>query len=170
MSRGLFEPVVPGTGVCLANRSRRSLGEGLSPAGTYHKEMAPGKGGRGVWWGLLAAIVSAGLLSRFVHTGFRLFDKYLGDSLYAAMVYVLFRLTGRVARVTLWASVTMTAIEFFQLTQVPAEMFRSRYLVIHACGRLLGTEFSVFDLLAYSVGIGCIAVIDHATSNSGLDR
>ena len=51
------------------------------------------EGGRGFWWGLLAVIVSAGLLSRLAHSGFRQFDKYLGDALYAAMVYVLFRLT-----------------------------------------------------------------------------
>ena len=50
--------------------------------------------------GLLALIVSAGLLSRLAHTGFRLFDKHLGDARYAAMVYVLFRLTGRITRVT----------------------------------------------------------------------
>ncbi|HEX3742670.1 MAG TPA: DUF2809 domain-containing protein [Bryobacteraceae bacterium] len=105
--------------------------------------MARVEGGRGVWWCLLAAIVSAGLVSRVTHTGFRLFDKYLGDALYAAMVYVLFRLTGRIARVTVWAAVTMTAIEFFQLTQIPAGMLRSRHLVIRACARLLGTEFSV---------------------------
>ena len=127
--------------------------------------MARVAGGRGVWWGLLAAIVAAGLLSRVAHTGFRLVDKYLGDSLYAAMVYVLFRLTGRIRRVTLWAAVAMTAIEFFQLTQIPAGMFRSRYLLIRVFARLLGTEFSVLDLLAYAVGIGCIAIIDHAGSH-----
>ena len=59
--------------------------------------MPQGTGGRRFWWGLLAAIVAAGLLSRVAHTGFRLFDKYLGDALYAAMVYVIFRLTGRIA-------------------------------------------------------------------------
>jgi hypothetical protein len=117
-------------------------------------------GGRGVWWGLLAALIAAGLLSRVAHTGFRLFDKYLGDALYAAMVYVLFRLTGRIVHVTVWAAVTMTAIEFFQLTGIPAEMLRSGYPVIRACARLLGTEFSVLDLLAYAVGIGCLAALD----------
>ena len=132
--------------------------------------MAQVEGGRGVWWGLLAATVSAGLLSRVAHTGFRLFDKYLGDSLYAAMVYVLFRLTGRIARVTVWAAVAMTAIEFLQLTRVPADMLRNRYLLIRACARLLGTEFSVLDLLAYAVGIGCIAVIDHVGSTIGARR
>ena len=78
---------------------------GLWTAGTYDKEMAQVEGGRGFWWVLLAVIVAAGLLSRLAQTGFRLFDKYLGDALYAAMVYVLFQLTGRITRVTLWAAV-----------------------------------------------------------------
>ena len=124
--------------------------------------MPQGTGRPGFWWGLLAAIIVAGLLSRVAHTGFRLFDKYLGDALYAAMVYVIFRLTGRIARVALWAAVTMTTVELFQLTRVPAGMLRSAYPVVRACARLLGTEFSVFDLLAYAVGIGCIAAADRA--------
>src|SRR4051812_25371054 len=108
-------------------------------------------GRRGFWWGLLAAIIVAGLLSRIAHTGFRVFDKYLGDALYAAMAYVLFRLTGRIARVTLWTAVAMTAIELFQLTRIPAGMLRSGYPAARAFARLLGTEFSVLDLLAYAV-------------------
>ena len=132
--------------------------------GTYHGGMAQPAGGRGFWWGLLAAIVSAGLLSRVAHTGFLLFDKYLGDALYSAMVYVLFRLTGRIARVTVWAAAAMTAIEFFQMTGIPAGMFRSGHAAVRACARLLGTEFSVFDLLAYAVGIGCLAAVDRAKS------
>ena len=129
--------------------------------------MAQAEGGRGFWWGLLAVIVSAGILSRLVHTGCRLFDKYLGDALYAAMVYVLFRLTGRITRVALWAAVAMTAIEFFQLTRVPAGMLRSAYPAARACARLLGTEFSGLDLLAYAVGIACLAAIDRAQSRIG---
>ena len=113
------------------------------------------------------AIVSAGLLSRVAHTGFRLFDKYLGDALYAAMVYVLFRLTGRIARVTVWAAAAMTAIELFQLTRIPAGMLRSGHPAVRACARLLGTEFSGFDLIAYAVGIGCLAAIDRAKPTSG---
>jgi hypothetical protein len=118
-------------------------------------------GGRRFWLGLLAAIVAAGLSSRVAHTGLLLFDKYLGDALYAAMVYILFRLTG-IARVAVWAAVAMTAIEFFQLTRIPADMLRSAWPAVRACARLLGTEFSVLDLLAYAVGIGCIASFDRA--------
>lgn len=127
--------------------------------------MTPLAGRRGFWWALLAAIIVAGLLSRVVHTGFLLFDKYLGDALYAAMVYVLLRLTGRIARVTLWAAVAMFAIELFQVTRIPAGMLRSASPVVRVCARLLGTEFSVLDLLAYAVGISCLAAVDHAASS-----
>jgi hypothetical protein len=119
-------------------------------------------GGRGSWWVLLVVIVIAGLLSRVGHTGLRVVDKYLGDTLYAAMVYVLLRLTGRIAHVAVWAAVAMITIEFFQLTGVPAAMIRSEYLAVRVCARLIGTEFSVRDLLAYAVGIGCIAAFDRA--------
>jgi hypothetical protein len=124
------------------------------------KRMAGVRGARGFWWGLLGAIIALGGLSRMTRTGSRVFDKYLGDALYAAMVYVLFRLTGRVTRVWLSAAVMMMVIEFFQLTGVPSSMFRSDYAIVRVCGRLLGTDFSVLDLLAYAVGIGCIAVLD----------
>ncbi len=122
--------------------------------------MARTTGGRGFGWGLLAAIVVCGLLSRVTHTGFRIIDKYPGDALYAAMVYVLFRLSGWVVRVAAWTAVTMAAIEFFQLTGIPAGMLGSGNAGVRILARLLGTEFSVVDLLAYAVGIGCIAVVD----------
>lgn len=112
------------------------------------------------WWTLLAAIVVAGLLSRTTHTGYRIVDKYAGDALYAAMVYVLLRLTGRVERVALWSAIVMTAIEFFQLTGIPAGMLHSAHPLVRVCARLLGTEFSVYDLCAYAVGIACLAAID----------
>jgi hypothetical protein len=115
---------------------------------------------RGFWWGLLVAIIVGGLLSRITHTGVRILDKYLGDALYAAMVYGIFRLTGLIARVSLWTAVTMTAIEFFQLTGIPAGMLHSSHLFVRICARLLGTEFSIYDLMAYAVGIACLAVAD----------
>jgi len=135
--------------------------------GSYHEGMpyeeAPQVAGRhGFWWVLLAAIVVGGLLSRVAHTGLRILDKYLGDALYAAMVYVLFRLTGRIRRVAMWAAVAMTAIEIFQLTGIPAGMLHSGNLAAKVCARLLGTEFSLLDLLAYAAGIGCTAAVYRA--------
>jgi hypothetical protein len=58
----------------------------------------------------------------------------------------------------------MTAIELFQLTGIASEMLRNSSLTARLCARLLGTQFSVLDLLAYAVGIGCIAAVDSLQS------
>jgi len=99
------------------------------------------------WWFCFVGIVAAGLASRAVPTGFVVFDKYLGDALYAAMVYVILRLVLRGAgwRLALLAMVLMIGIELFQLTMIPARM--------GILGRLLGTAFGWWDLVAYGVGI-----------------
>ncbi len=124
--------------------------------------MALARARQPVWWILLAAIIVAGLLSRVTHTGLRLIDKYLGDALYAAMVYVIFRLTNRISRVALWAAVTMTAIEFFQATGIPASMLHNDHSILRIAARLIGTEFSVLDLAAYAVGIATLTAFDRA--------
>jgi hypothetical protein len=139
----------------------------VTPACNVGLRMPPLAPGRGFWWGLLAAIIAIGVLSRVVQTGIRIFDKYLGDALYAAMVYVLLRLTGRIVRVAVWAAVAMMAIELFQLTGIAAGMLRSGSAAARVCARLLGTEFSVLDLVAYAAGIGCIAALDRSQSPRG---
>lgn len=119
------------------------------------------RGGRvEFWWALLAAIIAAGIISRATHTGLRIIDKFLGDALYAAMIYVIFRLTTRSRHVWLWASVAMLAIELFQLTGVAAGMLRSEHLAVRICARLMGTAFSLADLLAYAAGIACLTAMD----------
>lgn len=55
----------------------------------------------------LAGIVAMGILSRVVHTGLVVFDKYLGDALYAAMLYTILRLRWRSASVILPAMAVM---------------------------------------------------------------
>ncbi len=115
----------------------------------------------------MAGIIAAGLLSRVVHTGFVILDKYFGDALYAAMVYVILRLLWRTAGVAIAAMVVMTAIELFQLTMIPARLAGSEYLAVRIVARLLGTEFSFWDLAAYGVGIGCIYWLD---SSRGTER
>jgi hypothetical protein len=124
--------------------------------------MSPPPNRNKFWWAVLLAIIAAGLLSRATHTGIRLIDKYLGDALYAAMVYVLLRLTRRITRVALWSAVAMTAIELFQLTQIPANLLHSANPIVRVCARLLGTGFSFLDLAAYAVGIACIAALDRS--------
>ena len=44
------------------------------------------------WVRYLIGIIAVGILSRVIHTGLVVFDKYLGDALYAAMAYSLLRL------------------------------------------------------------------------------
>lgn len=101
-----------------------------------------------------------GTLSRVFHTGFVILDKYLGDALYAAMVYAILRMFWKTAALAVYAMVVMTAIELFQLTMIPARMLASEHLMVRICARLMGTEFSFLDLLAYGVGIGCIYLFD----------
>jgi hypothetical protein len=116
------------------------------------------------WALLLVGIVAAGLLSRTASTGLRLIDKYLGDVLYAAMVYGLLRLAAPGAsriRISGAAAIAMVAIECFQLTGIPAALVRSDWMIVRLCGRLLGTHFSVLDLLAYAVGIASITGFEH---------
>lgn len=60
----------------------------------------------------------------------------------------------------MWAAITMTAIELFQLTGIGAGMVQSQSLPVRICGRLMGTQFSMLDLAAYAIGISCIAAVD----------
>ena len=123
-------------------------------------EMVHSLKSRASWMLFLAGIIAVGTFSRMLHTGWVLFDKYLGDALYAAMVYAILRLVWRTAALAVPAMAIMTAIELFQLTMIPARMLASQHLMVRICARLMGTEFSFLDLLAYGVGIGCIYFAD----------
>jgi hypothetical protein len=112
------------------------------------------------WVCCIVAIIALGILSRMVHTGLLLLDKYLGDALYAAMIYAILRLFSRPAPSAVCAMLLMTAIELFQLTLIPAHMLESRHWMTRICARLMGVEFSVLDLFAYAVGIGFIYLVD----------
>ncbi len=117
---------------------------------------------RGFWIICLAGIIALGLASRIFGTGGVLWDKYLGDALYAAMVYVILRLAFAVspASLALATLLVMTAIELFQLTGIPLQLLRSQHAALRIVARLLGTTFSFLDLLAYAVGILAILGLD----------
>jgi Protein of unknown function (DUF2809) len=121
---------------------------------------------RASWVLCLVGIIALGILSRTVHTGLLIFDKYLGDALYAAMVYTILRLLWPTAALALPAMAIMTVIELFQLTMIPAHMLASEHWIVRICARLMGTEFSFLDLLAYGVGIGCIYLLDFSLADS----
>jgi len=122
--------------------------------------MTLGLKSRASWFLCLIWIIGTGILSRLVHTGLAVFDKYLGDALYAAMVYVILRLLMWRKAVAVPTIVIMLGIELFQLTMIPAHMLASEHLVARICARLIGSEFSLSDLLAYGAGIGCIYLAD----------
>jgi hypothetical protein len=83
-----------------------------------------------------------------VHTGLVVFDKYLGprlvcrDGVHNSAPAMEIRFGGPPAMVV------MAGIELFQLTMIPAQMLFSKHLIIRLCARLIGTEFSFFDLFA----------------------
>jgi len=129
--------------------------------------MVLGLKSRASWVLCLVGIITVGILSRVVHTGLVVVDKYLGDALYAAMVYTILRLFWRAAapaRLAASAMVVMTAIELFQLTMIPAHLLANEHVMVRICAHLIGTEFSFLDLLAYAVGIACIYLADSSNA------
>lgn len=111
------------------------------------------------------AVVLAGVLSRVLHSGQPLVDKYLGDALYAALVYLLLRAWrpgDALAGHALASLVLLIVIETFQRTGIPARMARSGNLAARLLAIALGTGFSWYDLLAYAIGILALLLADCA--------
>jgi hypothetical protein len=115
---------------------------------------------RSFWGACTLVIIALGLLSRAVPTGLILWDKYLGDALYAAMVYALLRMMWPARTAAGGAAAIMLAIECFQLTGIPAAMVGSDSRWVRIAGRLLGTQFGFTDLLAYAFGIAALFAVD----------
>ena len=123
---------------------------------------------RANWLFALVIIIALGLLSRIFPLGYPLWDKYLGDALYAATVYALLRLLteANAASVLTTSSAIMVTIEAFQLTGMTALMLERPQPAVRIFARLLGTQFSFFDLLAYAVGLYLIFEWDRASRKS----
>jgi Protein of unknown function (DUF2809) len=117
--------------------------------------------------GLLAAIlivIAAGIGVRLLPLGLpREVVKYAGSVLWGAMVYGLVALvrptaaTGRLAAVALALAVL---VELFRLVHTPElDAFRRTL----AGQLLLGRIFSVWNVVAYAIGIGLAAGLDAGT-------
>jgi hypothetical protein len=129
--------------------------------------MVLGLKSRASWCLCLVGIIAGGILSRVFHTRLAVVDKYLGDALYAAMVYAILRIfwmAAKSARLAASAMAIMTVIELFQLTMIPAHLLANEYVMVRICARLMGTEFSFLDLLTYAVGIACIYLADSSNA------
>jgi hypothetical protein len=115
---------------------------------------------------LSLVVIALGMASRILHFENAIFNKYLGDALYAILLYLLISiLVGNISSITKGAIVFvfMIALELFQLTQIPLTFGQNKNVLIRFIATLLGTVFSWLDVLAYVVGIVVIAFIDKMT-------
>jgi hypothetical protein len=103
----------------------------------------------------------AGLVWRLAPLGLAPFlYKYGGSALWAAMVYWLFAALlprAPISRVAGYACLFAAVVEFSRLYHAPAlDAFR-----ITVAGKLLlGRFFSLWNIVAYWLAIGCAAVVD----------
>ncbi|WP_223690060.1 ribosomal maturation YjgA family protein [Leifsonia poae] len=104
-----------------------------------------------------ALILAVGLLvHRFVGGDL---GGFLGDALYAALIYVLVAFIAPRVRIVVPVAVALAfcwSIEVFQLTPVPAELSQT----IPGASLVLGSTFQWFDLVAYAIGVGLAALLD----------
>jgi hypothetical protein len=110
---------------------------------------------------LLAALtvtIALGLLSRLHPVGFPLWDKWLGDVLYAVAAYLVLALLLIRSRPTLVPPLALAAcfaVEAFKTTDLPA-----RYGTFLVVRWLLGTTFSWYNLVCYVAGVAVITAAD----------
>ncbi|NUT21165.1 MAG: DUF2809 domain-containing protein [Hamadaea sp.] len=94
------------------------------------------------------------------------FAKYAGVALYAVLVYFLVLVVAPRVRPLTAAVVALGfcwAVEFFQLTPIPAEL-SDRSTVARL---VLGSTFNAPDLLWYAVGIGLAALLHRSVVRRG---
>ncbi|WP_084516704.1 ribosomal maturation YjgA family protein [Microtetraspora niveoalba] len=118
-----------------------------------HRRSEAGGTGRGRAVAVIAALltVAAGLGIRAVADG--PVAKYGGDALYTLLLYTLVLVAAPRTRPAFAASVALAAswaVEFFQLTGVPADLAARSVLA----RLVLGTSFNPPDLFWYAVGAG----------------
>jgi hypothetical protein len=109
----------------------------------------------------LAVTLVLGLASRLYPLGWFLWDKVLGDVLYAVATYLALGII--LFRHPPWfiaglAFVCCLAVELFKLTGIPAENQRVFFV-----RWFLGMTFSVVNLGYYFIGVVLIAFADQAT-------
>lgn len=102
---------------------------------------------------LAALAIAVGLASRRFPVGVSLWDKSLGDALYATMIFAFLALVRPAAgslRLGVASFFVCAAIETFQLTGIPRTLPRVLRLA-------LGTEFAWHDMACYAIGAAVTA-------------
>src|SRR5262249_2746684 len=105
----------------------------------------------------LVLTLALGVMSRVRPVGWWVYDKSLGDALYAVAAYLALALLTRrrPAVVAPLAFAACLAVEFFQATGIPARLQH-----IGPVRWLLGTTFAWHDVVCYAVGVALIATAD----------
>ncbi len=109
----------------------------------------------------LAATIVLGLASRLYPMGWYLWDRILGEVLYAVAAYLVLAML--LPRKSPWfvaglAFTACLAVEVFKLTGIPAK-YQHMFLVHW----FLGMTFASINLVYYLIGVLLIAVADLAT-------
>jgi len=106
----------------------------------------------------LAVTIALGLLSRLRPIGWSVYDKSLGDVLYAVAIYLVLALLWLGRPWAFVASATLAiclAVELFKLTGIPEQ-----YANLAAVRWTLGTIFSWHNLACYVIGVALAAALD----------
>jgi len=107
----------------------------------------------------LVVTIALGLISRLCPIGWPLYDKSLGDILYAVAAYLALRIVLIRKPAIMIAPLAVglcVGIECFKLTGIPVDLARDYPIV----GWVLGSTFSWHNLACYAVGVAIIATID----------
>jgi hypothetical protein len=112
----------------------------------------------------MAVTVALGLASRLYPTGWFLWDRVLGEVLYAVAAYLVWAML--LARkppslIAVIAFACCLAVELFKLTGIPAEHQR-----VFLVRWFLGMTFAWVNLGYYFIGVVLIAFADGATRGS----
>ena len=108
-------------------------------------------------------VFAAGVASRMQRLDNDVWDKYLGDALYAVMFYLCLAICWPSVQPTyrvIVTSIFVVCIECFQLTGIPLDMRRNGNVFLKFVSIVLGTKFGWFDMLAYFVGITVVSLCD----------
>lgn len=112
---------------------------------------------------VVVSTIALGLFSRKVPLGFFLWDKSLGDALYAVMIFglvALVRPNARPRRIGAVAFAVCFGLELFQLTGIPKTLPR----ILRAA---IGDTFAWHDVVCYAIGALAAAVITERFTRSG---
>jgi hypothetical protein len=106
------------------------------------------------------------LLSRIITLNNIIWDKHLGDLLYAVMFYFIFKLfiKSHKTRVIMTFSL-MVLFEFVQLTGFPSYLKSTDSIILHIFAFLIGSKFSFIDIGIYSLGLILIHMFKRVLSH-----